>query len=74
MRGTYQVKGLKNDFKNKVLFHKTDIQVNVTIDAAGATLSVGDLENDIQYNIPFDLILSEILKDKDIKRSMRISK
>lgn len=62
MNKVYRIKGLLNDFDKKILFKKTEFQVNVTIDKYGATLSVG--EGDLQYMVPFDRILKDILEEQ----------
>ena len=56
------VNGFSSDFKNNDLFRKTKLQVNYTSDHYGKTLSIGDTERGIQFSIPFDGILKEIMK------------
>lgn len=62
MNKVYQIKGMINNFDKKILFKKANIQVNLTIDKYGATLSVGD--GDLQYMVPFDRILNDILEEQ----------
>ena len=62
MRGIYKVRGYYNDHKNDHFFEERDFQINVTIDRVGATMSVGDLQSEIQYTIPIDWLIREIKK------------
>lgn len=63
MRGIYQVKGFVNKgFKEgeKIESELKTLQVNVTKDSIGCTLSIGSLDDNIQLTIPFDAILKEL--------------
>jgi len=64
MRFSVNIKGLRNDFRNNDLFKETEYQVSYTSDLLGKTLSIGDLENNIQFTIPFDEILKMIAKGR----------
>lgn len=52
--------GFRNDFNNNEMFKSTKFQINYTSDNHGKTLSIGDLETNIQFSIPFNDIYKEI--------------
>lgn len=62
MRGTFKVKGFvsKGFAKDSVSSEYKTLQVNVTKDSRGCTVSIGSPEDDIQLTIPFDGILKEL--------------
>lgn len=62
MRAVYVVDGLVNDFNEGKMCQPEKLQVNVTQDKIGCTLSIGSEKTGIQYTIPFDYILRELKK------------
>ena len=60
--GKYKIKGYKNDVNRMELFKLTDLQINITADETGATLSVGDLEEGIQYCMAIDKLISDFIE------------
>ena len=62
MRGTYMVDGLVNDFKTNDYMQAEKLQVNVTKDIIGCSVSIGSKKHGIQFTIPFDAILRELKK------------
>ena len=59
MRGTWKVKGFVNK-PSKMKMEQEDLIVNVTKDSLGCTVSIGSIDRDIQFSIPFDVMLKEI--------------
>lgn len=59
MKAVYYIDGLVIDFNNELMQHQK-LQVNVTKDSIGCTLSIGSEKHGMQFTIPFDAILKEL--------------
>lgn len=62
MRGSYRIEGIVNDYKHNKLMQMEKLNVNVTKDKIGCTVSIGSENHGIQLTIPFDAILKELKK------------
>ena len=62
MRGIYTVEGLVSDFKKGEMHKKEKLQVNVTKDKLGCTVSISSIERELQFSVPFDAILKEMTR------------
>lgn len=60
MRFVGKIKGFRNDHHTGELFQATEFQINYTSDLHGKTLSIADLNTEVQYSIPFDKIFNVI--------------
>lgn len=54
------LEGFRSDFKTNKIFQIAKFQIHYTSDQLGKTLSIGDLDNEIQFSIPFDELYKEI--------------
>jgi hypothetical protein len=64
MRGTYQVKGFYQDFNTGELFRAERMQINITKDKLGCTVSIGAVDKGIQLTVPFDGVIKDLIGGK----------
>ena len=62
MRAAYLIDGFVNDFNKNQMLQREKLQVDVTKDSLGCTISIGSEKQGIQYTIPFDYILKQLKK------------
>ena len=65
---TWQTEGILTSFqKGFPQFQKRRLTVRYTSDKAGKSLSISDDNNGVMFQIPFDGILQEIMKEGENK-------
>lgn len=60
MTNIYHVNGLISDFKTGELIKPEKLLVQVTKDEIGVSVSIASESREIQFQIPFDLILKDL--------------
>ena len=60
----YEVKGIICKPSRMAILPKVPIIVNVIKDKRGCTVSLGSEELDLQFTVPFDEVLKDLVKEK----------
>ena len=61
----YWINGIRYNAKDQSIRRYT-LEVRVTKDETGATLSIADMEKGIQYSIPIDEIVRDLMKEEKL--------
>lgn len=61
----YWIKGIRYNAKDQSM-RMNPLEVRVTKDEVGATLSIADMEKGIQYSIPIDEILRDLKQEETL--------
>lgn len=64
MKGEFLIDGLVNDFNTGKFMQHEKLQVNITNDKIGCTVSIGSEKHGLQFSIPFDYFLKELKKQR----------
>ena len=62
----YWIKGVRYNAKDQSMRMNHPLEVRVTKDEVGATLSIADMEKGIQYSIPIDEILRDLQQEEKL--------
>lgn len=61
MRKKYKLTGIKNDLEKNELLRTARVQINFTVNEDMAYLSVSDLESGVQYTVPANELINDLV-------------